>query len=75
MTLSSVAVEVIAVLPKTNCPSGTTALAAPTSVKSSSLSSHNIYAPEVAPKYLTSCPVLSTPTVTAPFTNNASAVA
>ena len=40
---------------------------APAKIKSSADSSHNIYAPEVAPKNFTSCPVSSTPTVKVPL--------
>ena len=39
---NSAAVELTAVLPNTNCPSGTTILAAPPRIKSSSDSSHSI---------------------------------
>ena len=49
--------------------------ATPANTKSSTSSSHNMYALAVAPKNLTSCPVPSTPTVTAPAsaTENTSA--
>ncbi len=41
--------------------------AAPANTRSSVDSSQSIYAPEVAPKNLTSCPVSSTPTVKVPL--------
>ena len=65
-TLSSAAVVVTAV-PPINSLSLTISTTAPPAVNNlSALSSHNKYAPDVAPKNLTSTPVSSTPKVVAP---------
>ena len=52
--LSSAAVDVTAVEPRTRLPSGITIREAPARIKSSTDSSQSMYAPEVAPKNLTS---------------------
>jgi len=51
-----------------------TSVVVPVTIKLSADSSHSRDLPEVAPKYLTSCPVLSTPTVIVPIQVNAEPV-
>ena len=71
---NSAAVDVTAVLPKVNFPSGTISPAAPPSIKSSALASHCINAEAASPKNFTSYPVSSTPTVTVPSTCTAPSI-